>query len=250
MRIDNSIYKFEESDLSFIGLPRVNSKTPNPLNNKAPDILRYAINNKDDYNHKTGKNAFDELRIHDAGNLKTIKSLMKKYNNQKLIIIGGEHSITKDAVMEFNKRVNDLHVVVFDAHLDVRSAGEPNACFLRELINNGVKVHLIGQRVYSKEEHEFIKKHKLKINNKINLRGKNVYVSFDIDVVDDIYVPSCSTPEPFGKDLRYYNDLLVKLAKQNNLIGIDFVEFSGETYDITYSNIASIIMNLLKTIKI
>ena len=249
MRIDNSIHDFEECSVCFLGITKSESFTPNPLNPLAPDLLRFAINNKDDYDFKDNKCCFDELKISDAGNIESLKDLMPEFSNQKLFILGGEHSITKECFNELKKKVKDLVLVVFDAHLDVRSRGEKNACFLREIIDEKNKVYLYGQRVYSKEEDEYIKSKKIKINNLAGLKNKKVYISFDIDAVDDCFVPSCSTPEPFGKDLKHYNDLLAKIVRNNDLVAVDFVEFSGKTFDITYSNIASVIINLLKELK-
>lgn len=247
MKIDNSIYDFFQANVSFIGVPRTDSKTPNRLTKKSPDLVRFALNNKDDYDKNTGKNVFDELKINDYGNVEDVTRVISGYGNQKLFFIGGEHTITKDIILSLKKKVQDLHLVVFDAHLDVREKGESNACFLREIIDSGVKVNLIGQRVYSKKECEYVKKKGLKILKDLNIKDKNVYVSFDIDVIDSVFVPSCSTPEPFGENLEYYNDLLCKICNNNNIIGFDFVEFSSEKYDITYSNIAGLIMNVLKT---
>jgi arginase family enzyme len=251
MRIDNSIYDFLDCNICFLGINKVNSFTPNPLNSKASDLLRFAINNKDDYDLIDSKCCFDELKICDLGNLKTINNLISKLNKQKLFIFGGEHSITKDCFLQLNTKIKDLAIVIFDAHLDVREKGEDNACFLKSIIEkiDAKNVYLVGQRVYSKEEYDYIKSKGIKINNLKNLKNKNLYISFDIDVIDDVFVPSCSTPEPFGESLKYYNDLLVKIIEDNNLIAIDFVEFSGKNFDITYSNIASIIMNLLKELK-
>ncbi len=250
MRIDNSIYTFEEADVVFIGYPKIRSKTPNPLSKRGPDLLRFALNNKDDYDPNKKDNIFDKLKICDLGNLEKFE-LDHKYNNQTLIIVGGDHSITNDITNELMYK-KDFHLIVFDAHLDVREKGEENACFLRKVIErmDSSKVHLIGQRIFSKEEDEFINSKGIKIEEDIvGLSGKDIYISFDIDVIDDIYVPSCSTPEPLGKDLQYYINILKRLVKNNNVIGIDFVEFAGENYDITYSNIAHLIMEILKVLK-
>ncbi len=250
MRIDNSIYEFDECNICFLGINKIDSFTPNPLSKKGPDLLRFAINNKDDYDLIDGKCCFDALKICDLGNIKSIKPLMSKLSSQKLFIIGGEHSITKDCYLELSKKIPELAIVVFDAHMDVRESGEENAKFLKSLIEKNPKnVYLMGQRVFSKEEHEFIKKHGLKIGDLKGLKGKKLYISFDIDAIDDSFVPTCSTPEPFGESLRYYNDLLLKLIGDNELVAIDFVEFSGKSFDITYSNIASVIINLLKELK-
>ncbi|MFA5303606.1 MAG: arginase family protein [Candidatus Nanoarchaeia archaeon] len=252
MRIDNSIYGFEECDICFLGINKTSSFTPNPLSKKGPDLLRFAINNKDDFDSSDNKCCFDELKISDLGNLKSINKLIPKLSKQKLFIFGGEHSITKECFLSLNNKFKELSLVVFDAHMDVREKGEDNACFLRSIINKieAKNVYLFGQRVYSKEEYDYIKSKNIKINDLAKLKGKKIYISFDIDAIDDAYVPTCSTPEPFGESLKYYNDLLVNLITENDLVAIDFVEFSGKTFDITYSNIASVIINLLKKLKL
>jgi agmatinase len=251
MRIDNSIYSFEECGICFLGINKTKSFTPNKLAKKGPDLLRFALNNKDDYDSSDNKCCFDELKICDLGNVKNIDGLLSKIRNQKLFIFGGEHSITKDCFLGLKDKFNDLALVVFDAHLDVRKKGEDNACFLKKIIDKiGKKnVYLAGQRVYSKEEYDYIKKAGIKINDLGGLKNRKVYISFDIDAIDDIYVPTCSTPEPFGKSLQYYNDLLADIVRRNELVAIDFVEFGSSKFDITYSNIASIIMSLLKELK-
>jgi len=250
MKIDNCINDFVDCDVCFLGIPLIKSRTPNKLTYKGPDILRFAINNKDDFDLKSGKNVFDEIKMCDLGNKLSIKGLSKEYLNQKLFFFGGEHTITKLVMDEFLDKFGDFHFVIFDAHLDLRTGWEDNACFLRSIVERLPKnrVHLVGQRAYSKEEYDFIKSKGLKIEKNVNLRNKKVYISFDIDVVDSVFVPTCSTPEPFGKSLEYYNKSLIKLVKNNKLLGIDFVEFSGKEHDITYSNIASVVINILKTL--
>jgi agmatinase len=250
--IDNSIYNFEECGICFLGINKAESFTPNKLAKKGPDLLRFAINNKDDYDNSDNKCCFDELKISDLGNLKNLNKILPKINKQKLFILGGEHSITKDCFLGLRNKFSDLALVVFDAHIDAREKGEDNACFLKKIIDKiGKKnVYLAGQRVYSKEEYDYIKKAGIRINDLRGLKNKRVYISFDIDAIDDIYVPTCSTPEPFGKSLKYYNDLLVDIIRKNELVAIDFVEFGSGKFDITYSNIASIIISLLKELKI
>lgn len=250
MKLDNSIYTFKQCDTAFIGLPLISSKTPNPLCKKAPDLLRFALNNKDDFVELKDKCVFDELKISDAGNLnlKKLEKVFNNHNEQKLFFLGGEHTITKFIVNSLLKKHN-FELVVFDAHLDVRKNGESNACWLREIIEKmPKKVHLVGQRVYSQEEHHYLKSKGLKINNNLNLKNKKLYISFDIDVLDSIYVPSCSTPEPYGLSMQKISELLRQLFKNNEILGIDFVEFSGKEYDITYSNIATIAMDCLKNL--
>jgi len=61
---------------------------------------------------------------------------------------------------------------------------------------------------------------------KEELKGKKLYISFDIDVLDTPHVPGTSNPEPGGIDAIQALTMLRGLAIQNEVLLIDFVEYS------------------------
>ena len=250
MKIDNSFYNLNECDICFAGIPYIASKTPIPLSVKAPDILRYGLNHKDDYDEITGKCVFDSFKICDYGSIKTSEVKKILCRDKKFFFIGGEHSITLPIIKAFYDFNPDFYLIVFDAHLDLRKDYEPNACFLRKILDffPAERILLVGQRVFSQEEYDFMKENNLKRVSDVNIKGKKVYVSFDIDCLDSVFVPSASTPEPMGLSIEQAETLLKKIVKNNTLLGADFVEFASDKYDITYSNISYLLMSVLKTL--
>ena len=61
---------------------------------------------------------------------------------------------------------------------------------------------------------------------KDELKGKKIYISVDIDVLDTAYVPGTSNPEPGGLTSMQMLTMLRGLAIQNEVLMIDFVEYS------------------------
>ncbi len=61
---------------------------------------------------------------------------------------------------------------------------------------------------------------------KKDTKGKKLYISVDIDVLDPAHVPGTSNPEPGGLTAIEMLTILRGLAIQNEIIGIDFVEYT------------------------
>ena len=57
-----------------------------------------------------------------------------------------------------------------------------------------------------------------------NSMGRNIYISFDIDVYDISYVPCTGTPEPFGLNPFQICEIIDSIADSSSFVGLDFVE--------------------------
>lgn len=158
-----------------------------------------------------------------------------------VVVIGGEHSITPGCIKAFAENYDELSVLQLDAHTDLREEYDgtkfSHACAMKrslEFCNNIVPV---GIRSFCDEEADFIKQNKMKIflakdifdNNNwideaVSRLSKNVYITFDLDVLDPSIMPSVGTPEPGG--LYYYKllKLLKKIFIVRNVVGFDVVE--------------------------
>ena len=64
-----------------------------------------------------------------------------------------------------------------------------------------------------------------------NLRGKPLYVSLDLDVIDPSLLPGVGTPEPGGLLFDSFLSLLKKLSSLE-VVGFDIVELTPD-YDPT-----------------
>lgn len=168
----------------------------------------------------------------------SLKELIDK--GKKVVMIGGEHTISIGAVKAFKEKYPRLSVLQMDAHADLRDSYQENkfshACVMRRIGELCPFVGL-GIRNLCAEEHEFIQRSKIDIflaqdmrnSNRwkeevINKLSSDVYLTFDLDVLDPSIMPAVGTPEPGG--LLWYEtlDFLKELVYKKNLVGLDVVE--------------------------
>ena len=167
--------------------------------------------------------------------------------NKIPVVLGGEHSITFPVISALKNKYKNIAVLHFDAHSDLRPSYNNNplshACAMYAILPNISLLMSLGIRNTSAEEAPVINKNKDKIKiiwaddfrkkgaEKIIkeilplLKGKNVYLSFDVDAFDiSLIGSSTGTPEPGG--LNYYDviDCFSAILPEVNLIGADFVE--------------------------
>lgn len=161
------------------------------------------------------------------------------------LVFGGEHSITAGSIRPFARRYKDLHVLHFDAHADLRDGYEgehySHAAALRRVLDHkGIKLFSFGIRNISQSEIPFLEKNrdrvkiywareKAKWNLKeiaSNFKGKNVYVTFDIDGLDASLMPATGTPEPGGLFWDDVMPIIREVAKVSNFVGADVNELA------------------------
>ncbi|MCL5009556.1 MAG: agmatinase [Candidatus Parvarchaeota archaeon] len=166
---------------------------------------------------------------------KTVSDVLME--NKFPIIVGGEHTITYGASLAFDK---DVIFIIFDAHADFKKdvfGSEINHASNSRLINRRNKIILIGVRSLSLEEKNELKKNKIpvfyaydqKIETNIkglfdHMKGKQVYVSIDMDVFDPSVAPGVGTPQPGGMLYQTVKFLLEKIAKNSKIVGFDVNE--------------------------
>ncbi len=161
-------------------------------------------------------------------------------NDDKLpLMIGGEHLVTLGAVRAVCDKYPDLHIIHFDAHADLRDeylgARLSHASVMRrswELVGDG-HIHQFGIRSGERAEFEWGKDH---INTQLfnfeglektidELKGKPVYFTIDLDVLDVSVFPGTGTPEAGGVTFNELLSAILKVAKLN-IVGMDINELS------------------------
>jgi agmatinase len=55
-------------------------------------------------------------------------------------------------------------------------------------------------------------------------KSKNIYVTFDIDVLDPSIAPGTGTPEPGGLKYHQIKEIITKLPSKGDIKGLDIVE--------------------------
>jgi len=161
------------------------------------------------------------------------------------LVLGGEHSLTPGAIRPFVKKFGKICLLHFDAHADLRNSYNGNkfshASAIRRCLDNpNISVISFGIRNISTSEIPFLNKNKKRINifwakdklhwdlNKFKkmIKGKKVYLTFDVDGFDLSLMPATGTPEPGG---LFWDETIqiIKIASQfANIVGGDINELS------------------------
>ncbi|MDD6097641.1 MAG: agmatinase [Oscillospiraceae bacterium] len=167
-------------------------------------------------------------------------------DGKRPFMIGGEHLVTLGSVRAVKEKYGELYIIHFDAHADLRDdyLGQKlsHACVLRrchELVGDG-HIFQFGIRSGDREEFEFAKKHTVMnrfsldglVGTVEKLRGKNVYLTVDMDVLDPSVFPGTGTPEAEGVTFKELREAVTLVCSQLNIVGCDVNELSPH-YDPT-----------------
>jgi len=179
--------------------------------------------------------------------LKKMSDINKEILDKNLfpITFGGEHSITPGCIAPFVKKHRNICLLHFDAHADLRESynGEKfsHASAIKRCLDyKNVSIISFGIRNISKSEITFLKKNASRINifwakDKKNwnlqkfkkmIKGKTVYLTFDVDGLDSSIMPATGTPEPGGLLWDETLNIIKIAAKNSNIVGADINELS------------------------
>ncbi|AXX92102.1 agmatinase [Malaciobacter molluscorum LMG 25693] len=244
--------EFEESKAVLFGAPFDGTTSFKPGARFASSAMRedsWAIESYSPYFDKD----LEDLNLFDYGDLelpfgdkKTALRIIQEHVQQIIdankipIMIGGEHLVSLAPVKALSKKYDDLNIIHFDAHTDLRKdyLGEAlsHATVLRRIYDQvgDNKVNQFCIRSGLKEEFEWAKEHTHleKFTYKTlpdcvkRLENKPVYITIDLDVLDPSVFPGTGTPEPGGIDFHEMLDIINILSKLNNVVGMDVVELS------------------------
>ncbi len=190
--------------------------------------------------------------------------------------VGGDHSISLPILRAVARAHGAVALVHFDSHQDMWEEylgnryfhGTPFRRALEEALyvpRDTVQIGIRGP-VYSEKDFEFGEEHGVtavraeEIHRRgveavrphlDRLRGRKVYVSFDIDAVDPAFAPGTGTPEVGGLSSAQVLDLLRMLADLE-IVAFDVVEVSPP-YDqsgITAMLAANVLFELISVVSL
>ena len=170
------------------------------------------------------------------------------------LIIGGDHSLMYSdvaGVVDVYGKGN-VGVIHFDAHYDATknmfghmiSHGQPVYRLIEEGHVPGKNFIQVGLRGYYPDEESFVwmreQGFRYHTMAEVEKRGwkdvmediireakdgpENIFISFDIDVMDPAYTPGTGTPEPNGLTPRETFPLIRRLCAESNVVGFELVE--------------------------
>jgi agmatinase len=242
---------YENSHIVIFGAPFDSTTSYRPGTRFGSRAIRsesYGIETYSPYQDKD----LTDYSVYDAGDLElcigsselALKQIEDTANeilsdNKIPLMLGGEHLVTLGAVKSVYRKYNDLYIIQFDAHADLRNdylgVKNSHACVMRrcyELVGEK-HIYQFGIRSGEREEFTFAQKHT--IMNRFNLdriddcvkalKGKNVYLTIDLDVLDPSIFPGTGTPEAGGVSFTELLNAVMKL-KELNIVGLDMNELS------------------------
>lgn len=242
---------YEESDIVLFGAPFDGTTSYRPGTRFASAAIRNESYGIETYSPYLDKDLLD-IRVFDAGDLEfgfgntqrvleTIEEMTERIlsDHKKPLMIGGEHLVTLGSVRAVAKRYPDLRILHFDAHADLRDdyLGEKlsHASVMRrchEIVGDD-RIYQFGIRSGDREEFRWAKDHVF--TQKFNLerldpvievlKGKPVYLTIDLDVLDPSVFPGTGTPEAGGVTFMELIHALNKVF-QLNIVAMDMNELS------------------------
>ena len=165
--------------------------------------------------------------------------------NKIPFVIGGEHSLTPGAIRPLVAKYPDLVVLQIDAHADLRDGylGEhySHASAMRRVLDNpGVSLVSVGIRALCTEEASFYLDNRHRIHMHFArdqasynleaivapLKGRPLYITFDIDGLDSGIMPATGTPVPGGLAYLHALAILRRACEVTTVVGMDLVELA------------------------
>ena len=181
------------------------------------------------------------------------------------VVVGGDHAITFPAVRGLSSFA-PLNIVHFDAHLDYSHDIQDNLYThaspirrCRELDHVG-HITSIGIRTARRRPYEEARRDGTLVISTKRFRemgpqavaqeipkGENLYITFDIDVMDPSQAPGTGTPETGGLFYEEVRECLAELVASSNLVGFDMVEVAPpyDSSEITVQVAARLIIDIL-----
>jgi len=244
-----ALENFNDANIVMMGMPFDGTVTNRPGTRFAPQAIRLESIGIETYSPIFNKE-LEECKFYDTGDLdlpfgnaKRVLDIIEENTKEiygagkKILGIGGEHLVTLAEIKAVQNFYNDIAVVQFDAHTDLRDE------YLGEsLTHSGVMKQIakligfnniaqIGIRSGEKEEFELMKTHstlKFQHGELDKFKNKNIFITIDLDVLDPGIMSGVGTPEAGGMS---YNELigwLKYLSGGFNIIGADIVELAPD----------------------
>ncbi|MFC0524390.1 formimidoylglutamase [Pontibacillus salicampi] len=181
----------------------------------------------------------------------SVLEMLEEEACERYVLLGGDHGVSYPAIHAFQKKYGTVGVLQWDAHHDVRNledGGRTNGTPFRSLIDGGLLAgsHLvqIGIRDYSnaKAYDDYCQKNNIHVYTMDDVEEQGIiplvqkeitrlaeqvdmmYLSVDMDAVDQAHAPGCPAIGPGGLTSRELLTSVRIAAKHHKVKAIDIVE--------------------------
>lgn len=160
------------------------------------------------------------------------------------VVLGGGHETAFGHYLGYASTAKNMHCINIDAHLDVRPypdgahSGSPFREMLESKPTSCQRYDVIGvQRHSASAEHvQFVRNHGDVVFREsitpqtareiIEKSELPIYLSIDLDVLDQSVAPGVSAPAVNGLKLQELIDIIVPIAQSGRLASVDIVELN------------------------
>lgn len=195
---------------------------------KIADGINYKDLGDISFKSKNKESAYNQIK-------QTILNELK--NSDKMISLGGDHSVSFPLIEAHTQKYENLHVLHLDAHADLYDDFEGNpyshASPFARLMERGILGSLtqVGIRTLNTHQQEQANKFGVKV---IEMKDFNfdfiselkgpLYISLDLDVLDPAFAPGISHHEPGGITTRDLISIIQQIKVP--VVGADIVELN------------------------
>jgi len=240
---------YEDADIVIVGMPLDRTSSFVPGTRFGPDAARIGMGNIETFSPYQKRDVL-ALKVHDSGNLEftyetpeTPLALISEQtrrtrdSGKRQLALGGEHTITPAIVRELICGHEDLCVIQFDAHSDLRDEylGETwcHATAMRRVLKLVPRERLfqVGIRSFAAaSELEEQNLHPFDVLEPVRrvvgiIGPRPVYLTLDVDVLDPGVLSDVQTPQPGGCTYRELASAIAELADLD-VVGCDLVEYA------------------------
>lgn len=162
-----------------------------------------------------------------------------------LVGLGGEHTVSVGMARGLAEVTGEFVTVQLDAHADLRDSydGTPysHACTARRILETSPIIQL-GIRSLDVSEADFLRSAGERVTSVScesmhadkgyldalteSVRGRNVFLTIDLDVFDPAVLPAVGTPEPDGLSWRQGIEIIRTVNDAARIIAFDCVELA------------------------
>lgn len=246
---------YEESKAVLYGMPMDWTVSFRPGSRFGPNKIREVSIGLEEYSPYLDRE-LEDVKFFDAGDIplpfgNPEKSLLEIETYVHTLLaddkipmgMGGEHLVSLPVMKAVASKYDDLAIIHFDAHTDLRENYEgeeySHSTPIRKIADliGPKNVYSFGIRSGMKEEFVWAKENGMHISKfevleplkevLPTLEGRNVYVTIDMDVLDPAHAPGTGTVDAGGITSR---ELLASIhaiaASGVNVVGFDLVELA------------------------
>jgi agmatinase len=162
-----------------------------------------------------------------------------------LVGLGGEHTVSAGIAQAVHAVYGDFVLVQIDAHSDLRESYEgssySHASVSKRIFDLGATIAQFGIRSICREEIDLIRGERDRLRvcfaEDVHVgghlaplaelvRGRNVFLTIDLDGLDPALVAATGTPEPGGLTWAQTIDIVRTVAEAGNVVAADCVELA------------------------